>query len=309
MQKYLKIIDKLILILTMMTGIAYASAPPLKVVASFSVLENLVEEIGGSSVVIDTLVDRNSDPHVFQPTPDTLIKIQSADLVVINGLGFEPWLDKILIAEETTEKSCLATKGIDVKWVFTPHQGNAVADPHAWHSLHNIEIYARNIRDCLSTYRPDQKNTFNQRYDAFVVNVRRLKKHLVEEIRLIPKEKRKVITGHDAFGYLSEEFDITFKAPLGVSTEEKASAKIVANLITQIKAEGIRALFIESLSNSDLITQIANDTGIDIQHNILYADALSEKEGPASTYLEMMRFNVESLIREMNNNEAVTVER
>lgn len=280
-----------------------ADSTPPKIVVSFSILEDLIREIGGDLVNVETLVERNSDPHVFQPTPETIIQIQSAEMVFLNGLGFEPWLVKIFGSLQSAPKQCIASDGITPRWIHTPQKGNPVPDPHAWHSLDNIEIYAKNVKSCLINFFPRQSSVLERRYNAFIKNIRTLKTHLEKEMASIPLQQRKIITGHDAFGYLGDEFHIDVKAPLGISTEEKASAKTVALLIHQVKENGTHAIFLENLANSDLIKQIAQEVGIDISQNILYADALSENGGPADTYLKMMAFNVESLIREMKKND------
>ncbi|MGN6670010.1 MAG: metal ABC transporter solute-binding protein, Zn/Mn family [Candidatus Nucleicultricaceae bacterium] len=284
-----------------------ADSTPPKIVASFSVLEDLIREIGGDLVNVETLVERNSDPHVFQPTPETIIQIQSAEMVFLNGLGFEPWLAKILLSLQSAPKQCIASDNITPRWIHTPQKGDAVPDPHAWHSLDNIEIYAKNIQSCLRNLLPSKASVLEKRYNAFIKNIRTLKARLEKEMESIPLQQRKIITGHDAFGYLGDEFHIDVKAPLGISTEEKASAKTVAILINQVKENGTRAIFLENLANSDLIKQIAQEVGVDISQNVLYADALSENGGPADTYLKMMAFNIESLIREMKKNDPSSI--
>ncbi|KAB2836498.1 MAG: metal ABC transporter substrate-binding protein [Caedimonadaceae bacterium] len=286
-----------------LTGSPSADRDLPKVVASFSILEDIIHEIAGDLVIVDTLVDRNSDPHVFQPTPETIIQIQSAQFVFLNGLGFEPWFVKILESSNPAPQQCVASNGIASRWIHTPQQGKAVPDPHAWHSLSNIEIYAQNTLSCLTTLLPSKAAVLEKRYSDFIKRVKALKSQLEQEMSFINLQQRTIITGHDAFGYLGDEFHINVKAPLGISTEEKASAKTIALLINQIKTNGTRAIFLENLANSDLIKQIAQEVGIDISNNILYADALSEKGGPADTYLKMMTFNIESLIREMKKNE------
>lgn len=301
MQKFINLTLGLFLLIS---AVAEGADPKaLRVVTSFSVIDDLTRIISGEdNTIITSLVGSESDPHVFQPTPETLITLKQADVVIQNGLGFEPWLDKILGASNTPVKRCIITKGVPLRFVHLPEHGEPVPDPHAWHHFGNIIHYINNIKSCLSEVQPKNKAAYEKRARALLKRVKKLQETLQKSINTIPKSQRIVITGHDAFGYLGAEFDITFKAPLGISTDAKASAKTIATLIEDAKTNGIKALFLENLANQDLIKQIALEVGIPIENNILYADALSNKTGPAGTYLDMMRFNIESLIREMRKN-------
>lgn len=301
MQKFIVLLFGIFLLIP---GLAEGADPKaFRIVTSFSVIDDLTRIIGGDDhTIITSLVDFESDPHVFQPTPETLIILKQADVVIQNGLGFEPWLDKILDTTPTPIKRCIVTTGVPLRFVHLPDHGEPVPDPHAWHHFGNIIHYINNIKSCLSEARPKNKASYEKRAHSLLKRIKKLEEALQKSIHTLPKNQRIVITGHDAFGYLGAEFNITFKAPLGISTEAKASAKTLATLIEDAKTNGIKALFLENLANQDLIKQIALEVGIDIEKNVLYADALSNKMGPASTYLDMMRFNIESLIREMRKN-------
>ncbi|MBX9697395.1 MAG: zinc ABC transporter substrate-binding protein [Alphaproteobacteria bacterium] len=301
MQKF--IILALVFFLLIPGSAQGTGSKPLRVVTSFSIIDDLTRIIsGGDGVIITPLVRPESDPHVFQPTPETLITVKQADVVIQNGLSFEPWLDKILDTAPSPIKRCIATTGVPLRFVHLPDHGEPVPDPHAWHHFGNITHYINNIKNCLSDARPKDRDLYEKRARALLKRIKKLKDTLHKSITAIPQTQRVVITGHDAFGYLGAEFKITFKAPLGISTDAKASAKTVATLIEDAKTHGIKALFLENLASQDLIKQIAQEVGIDIGANVLYADALSNETGPASTYLDMMRFNIESLIREMRKN-------
>lgn len=262
---------------------------PIRVVTSFSILENLVQALGGSRVEITNLVGRNNDAHIYQPKPSDAIAIAKADLVVINGLGFEGWISRLMDNSGYTNKRLVASQGVQTLML------DDELDPHAWQSFQNIQIYIDNISQALIELRPKYKNEFTQRKKVLMQKVKLLQQDLSQQMNSIPKNQRLVVTSHDAFGYLGREFDIEFIAPVGFNTDSDVTAGDVAELIDQIKSQGIKALFVENISTPRLLEQIASETGVTIGGS-LYSDALSETDGPAATYLDMMRHNIESLV-------------
>lgn len=273
-------------------------AKPL-VVSTFSILGDMVHEIGQDKVEVKTLVGPDQDSHVFEPRPQDAKELGQADLVVVNGLGFEGWLDRLIQASGFHGKVLVATAGID-PLVYANH-GEEFPDPHAWHSLKNAHIYIDNIVKGLSELLPQEAPFFKARGEAYKKSLNELENDAHQQLASLPVEKRKVITGHKAFGYLGRDFQITFYAPLAISTESEPSAKGVAALIQQIQQEGIRAIFIENISNPRLMKQIASDTHTTIG-GTLYSDALSAPGTEADTYLKMMKFNLSSLIKAMEKN-------
>jgi zinc/manganese transport system substrate-binding protein len=273
-------------------------AKPL-VVTTFSILGDMVREIGQDKVDVKTLVGPDQDSHVFEPRPQDAKELGRADLIVVNGLGFEGWLDRLIEASGFHGKILVATTGIHP--LTHSSNGGETTDPHAWHSLKNAQIYTDNIVKGLSELLPQDASFFKARGDLYKQSLEMLEREIDKHLAHIPLAKRKVITGHQAFGYLGRDFDIIFSAPLGVSTESEPSAKGVATLIRQIQAEGIQAIFIENISNPRLMEQIANETHTHIG-GILYSDALSPPGTEADTYLKMMKFNLSSLIKAMDKN-------
>lgn len=269
------------------------------VVTTFSILGDMVQEIGQDKIDVKTLVGPDQDSHVFEPRPQNAKELERADLVVVNGLGFEGWLDRLIEASGFHGKILVATTNI-IPLVYKSH-GEETVDPHAWHSLKNAQIYINNIVKGLSELLPQDAAFFQARGEAYKDSLERLEKEAHAHLAVIPLQKRRVITGHTAFGYLGRDFDIVFYAPLGISTESEPSAKGVATLIRQIQAEGIQAIFIENISNPRLMEQIANETHTHIG-GTLYSDALSAPGTEADTYLKMMTYNLSSLIRAMKKN-------
>ena len=264
-----------------------------KIVTSFTILEDLVLELGGSRVSVTNLVPRNSDAHIYSPKPSDSIAISNADLVIFNGLGFEGWIYR-LIKDSGKEKNYLiSSDGINLL-----NQSNEI-DPHAWQSFKNIRIYIDNISRGLINLMPKHEKYFVLRKNDYLKKLSELEINLNDQLSHIPIHKRIVITSHDAFGYLGREFNIQFLAPLGLSLDAEASAEDAADIINQIKEKEVTALFLENIDNPKLLKMISLESGIPISGK-LYSDALSEIDGPAGTYLDMMRHNLKSLIKAFN---------
>ena len=268
---------------------------PIQVVTSFSILEDLVQELGGDRIEIINLVGRDSDAHIYQPKPSDAIAIAKADLVVMNGLGFEGWIERLMDNNGYENTRLVASQGVQA----LVHDNEI--DPHAWQSFQNIKIYIDNITQALIEIAPQYRHEFARYNGALTLKVKLLEQDLSQKINAIPEYQRLVVTSHDAFGYLGREFGIQFIAPVGFNTDSEPTASDVAKLIDQIKSQGIQALFVENISNPRLLKLIASETGIAIGGN-LYSDALSEDKGPAATYLEMMRHNVDSICAALTAN-------
>lgn len=279
------------LLFFLMVFLTTAHAKPL-VVTTFSIVEDIVHEIGQDKIEVKTLVGPNQDSHVYQPRPQDGKDLSQADLVVVNGLGFEGWLDRLIDASGFHGKILVATKGIH-PLTYQVHGSNFV-DPHAWHSLQNGRIYVDNIVRGLSELLPQDASFFKTRGDAYKKSLTDLEKKMQEKFKVIPKGARKIITNHNAFDYLGREFGLTFISPQGLRTEAQPSAKALARLINQIRQENIQAIFIENISNPRLIEQISEETQVQIG-GLLYSDALSSKGEAGDTYLKMMTFNLDAL--------------
>jgi zinc/manganese transport system substrate-binding protein len=283
-------------------------AKPL-VVTSFSILGDMVKEIAGDKVEVKSLVEPNQDPHVFEPRPQHAKDLARADLVVVNGLGFEGWLDRLISASGFQGDLLVATTGVTPLMhahhhTHHAHHDHGVFDPHAWHSLKNAPIYIDNIVEGLSRLVPEEASFFKARAAAYKKEVEVLEAQTHEELDHLPVESKKVLTNHEAFGYLGHDFQIVFYSPLGISTESEPSAKAVATLIDRIKKDKIQAVFVENISNSRLVERIAEETGTQVG-GILYSDALDVPGTQADTYLKMMRFNLNSLVKAMRKNAEV----
>jgi zinc/manganese transport system substrate-binding protein len=277
------------------TGDASA-ADKVKAVASFSILGDMVKQVGGDRVEVATLVGPDGDAHVYEPTPADAKTLANSKILFVNGLGFEGWMDRLEKSSGFKGKTIVASTGVEPRHMMEAEAGKeeAIADPHAWQSLANGKIYVANIRDGLIAADPEGKADYEANAAKYLDAIAKEEAAVKEALGNLPPERRKIITTHDAFGYFGAAYGIEVIAPEGVSTESEASAKDVAKIIRQIKAEHIPAVFIENVTDHRLLDQIARETGAKIG-GTLYTDALSPPDGPASTYLAMFRHNVGTL--------------
>lgn len=275
------------------------AAKGLDIVASFTVLGDMVTQIGGAHVHVRSLVGPNGDPHVYEPTPQDAEALSNADLVFVNGLGLEGWMDRLIAASGVKGAVVVASSGIDIRHLT--EDGKAVPDPHAWNSAANGARYAANIARALIEADPANAADYKMKDGQYEAELRALDSWAHGEVDALPADKRKVITSHDAFGYMGDAYGITFHAPLGFSTEAEASASDIAALIDQIKREHIKAVFLESSIDPRLVEQIAAATGARLG-GTLYAEALSPPDGPAPSYAQMFRYNVALLVSAMRQN-------
>lgn len=284
-----------------------ATAAEIKAVASFSVLGDIVAKVGGDRVELTTIVGPNADTHVYEPKPADAQALSHADVFFVNGLGFEGWLDRLVAATGFAGPVVVASEGVTAhEMTEEEHAGgehdhahdHGETDPHAWQSLKNGLLYVENVTAGLCKADPDGCATSEANAKTYSDEIAALDAKVIAAIDTVPAAQRKVITTHDAFGYFGEEYGVQFLAPEGISTDSEASAADVGRLIEQIKAEGVKALFIENMSDGRLVEQISRETDVTIGGE-LYADALSEPGQGAATYLEMFEHNIALLVPAM----------
>lgn len=285
-----------------MQAASVAAQERLPVVATFSILGDLVRNVGGERIQLSTLVGPNRDAHVYSPTPANVRTLKDAKVVVTNGLKFEGWISRLVRSSGTKARVIEATRGartiqVDENSPANDHGDHSHAgetDPHAWQSVTNAKVYVANIRDGLIAADPAGKDAYAANAAAYHAQLDALEREVTNAIATIPPERRRVIISHDAFGYYADAYGVAFVAPRGVSTAGEASARDMARIIQQIRQENIRAVFLENVSDSRLIKRIADETGAKIG-GTLYSDALSDAAGPAATYIDMMRHNTRIL--------------
>jgi zinc/manganese transport system substrate-binding protein len=278
---------------------AQVSGDRLKALASFSILADLVGNVGGTRVDVAMLVGPNGNAHVYAPSPADARRVADAKLVFVNGLGFEGWLDRLVKASASKASIIVASKGIKPRERESGHDrehdhDHGRADPHAWQSVANVKIYVRNICDALLAADAGSKDVYESNLAAYAAKLDALDREARDTIGRIPNERRRVITSHNAFGYFQDAYGIEFTAPQGVSTEAEASAKDVAAIIRQIRTQKIAAVFLENVTDPRLVQQIANETGAKVG-GVLYSDALTDATGDAPTYIDLIRHNLKQL--------------
>ena len=264
----------------------------MKVAASFSILGDMVKQVGDDRVDVVTFVGPNGDAHVYEPTPADAKALSESKILFINGLGLEGWMTRLENSSGFKGKVVTASTGVNPRKMVEDEK--TITDPHAWQSLANGKIYAANIRDALIAADPAGKATYEANAKKFIDGMTAMEANVKAAVAKMPPERRKIITTHDAFGYFGSAYGMEFIAPEGVGTESEASAQDVAKIITQIKKEHIPAVFLENVTDSRLLDQIASETGAKIG-GTLYSDALSAPDGPAGNYLDMFRNNIDTL--------------
>ncbi|MEO1017307.1 MAG: metal ABC transporter substrate-binding protein [Pseudomonadota bacterium] len=329
-----------VLALSLAGPLAAQSTEPIPVVATFSILGDMVERIGGEHVAVTTLVGPDGDTHVFQPTPADARAVSDAELLFVNGLEFEGWIDRLFDASGFAGTRVVATEGIEPiafeegedhqesddhaehdhgdshndhaeeaghdhdheehAEAGHDHHHHGAFDPHAWQSLDNALAYVDNITAALAQADPANAADFYQDRAAYVAEIEALDAEIREILASLPTDRRTVVTSHDAFQYFGRDYGLTFLAPQGLSTESEASAQDVSRLIEQMREEGISAVFVENIADSRLLEQISNETGATIG-GTLYPGALSGPDGPAPTYLDMMRHNATTLAQALGS--------
>jgi len=271
-------------------------AKTVNAVASFTVLADIVKQVGGEHVNVKSLVGPNGDPHTFEPTPQDSQALAKADIVFVSGLGLEGWMDRLVSASGYKGEPVVASRGVSTRSM--EEEGKTVTDPHAWNSMYNGVIYATNVMNALIKADPQDADAIRRSGENYIQKLQALDSWAKTSFATVPAAKRKVLTSHDAFGYFGQRYGVTFLAPVGFSTEAEASASEVGSLIKQLQAEHIHTYFIENQTDPRLVKQIASATKAQ-PGGELYPEALSQPSGPASTYVAAFRHNVDAMIRSM----------
>ncbi|TLG79267.1 metal ABC transporter substrate-binding protein [Methylocystis sp. B8] len=282
--------DALALSLAALVTPAKAEAQKIPVVASFSIIGDFVRQVGGDRVSVTTIVGPDGDAHVYQPSAADGRRIAQARLIFVNGLGFEGWLDRLTRAAKSKGEVVTLGNGVAAR---KDEEGQ---DPHAWQDVANAKVYVEAIREALTAADPEGAQTYKANADAYLAKLDALDAEIQQAIAAVPKERRRVVSTHDAFGYFAARYGVEFIAPQGVSTEAEVSARDVARIIDAVRAHKVGAVFIENVADPRLAKRIASETGARMG-GTLYSDALSDAKGDGTTYIDMMRHNVKELAK------------
>ncbi|MCB0648683.1 MAG: metal ABC transporter substrate-binding protein [Saprospiraceae bacterium] len=275
--------------LLLTSSVAIAQKP--KVIASASIFADMAQTIAGDLAEIKSVVPIGGDPHRYEPTPGDAKLVQNADLILINGLTFEGWMQELIENSGTKGKTILITKNI-IPIASDLHAG--ATDPHAWMTASNGLIYIKNIYEALSNLLPENKEELTKNYNAYKAQLEALDAEIFSLIRSIPEGQRVLVTSHDAFNYYGSRYGLTLSAVMGISTESDAQTADMKRVINNIKEFNVPAIFIESTINPKLIQQIATDLKVKIGGE-LYADSVGEPGSDGDTYIKMLRHNSKTI--------------
>jgi zinc/manganese transport system substrate-binding protein len=282
------------LLLTLLSATPARAEEPLRVVASFSVLEDLVAQVGGEHVAVTSLIPMGGEPHDWEPRPYDIAELAEADLVVVNGLGLEGWLDRLIAASGYAGPILVASRGVEplLDEAGTP-------DPHAWHSPAAAGLYARAIAGALTELRPDSADAFDSKLGDFLTALNKADIWARGKIAAIPPERRVIVTSHDAFAWLGRDYGIRILSPVGLDSAAQPSAKRLGELVAEIRATGVRTVFLEAGGDPRLASVLAEEAGVAVGA-ALYAGTLTPECDAAAEYLSMWQYNFIELLRAMS---------
>ena len=266
----------------------------VKVVTSFSILGDMVTQVTGDLAEVETIVGPDADAHLYTPNAADAKAVTDAQVIFVNGLGFETWSQTLIENSGSEAQVFVATHGI------TPLEVDGEIDPHAWNALTNGMIYVDNIAKAMAQVDPGHAATYEANAAAYSKRLQSMHDKALKRLAALPEDHRTVVTAHDAFGYLADAYGMTFLAPVGIDTEAEPSARELAALIDHLKEVKAGALFVENISSPALVEQISKETGIGIGGRI-YSDALSDRGGPATSYEKMFEHNLNTIIRALGS--------
>ena len=276
-----------------MTSSPAAAQEKIKVVASFSILGDMVCQVTGDLAEVKTIVGPDADAHVYAPSAADAKVVADAEVIFVNGLGFETWSQTLIKTSATQAAVFVATEGI------TPLLVDGQIDPHAWNSLTNGIKYVANVAAGMAEADPKNAAVYKANARTYAARLKALHDRALDQLNGLSTGQRTVVTAHDAFGYLEAAYGLRFLAPVGIDTDAEPSARNLAELIDHLKEVGAGALFVENITSPSLIQQIARETGIQVGGR-LFSDALSQRGGPATSYEGMFEHNLATLIQALN---------
>ncbi len=269
--------------------LAARAAGPVRVVASFSILADMVRRVGGDAVAVTEFVGPDQDVHIYDPRPVDLRTLAAASLLVQNGLGLEGWMVRLTGSAGFKGRTVTAADTV-VPRTMTETGGVIATDPHAWQDPRNALKYVQAITEGLAAADAPNASLYRARAADYTAAILQSDSWIAATFQPIARADRRVITTHDAFGYYGARYGIEFLSAEGISTEFEPSAKAIAALVAQIRREKVRAVFIENMTSDRMARMLAQETGA-VLGGTVYSDALSPPDGPAATYLDMLRHN------------------
>lgn len=278
-------------------GATYAQPQRLQVVATFSILGDVIHAIAGDNIDLTVLVGADADTHSYEPVPQDSVALTNANLIFENGLGFELWLADMVTAAGVQGQQVVVSQGITAGTISVGDEAGET-DPHIWQNPYNYVRVAELIRDTLIAADPSNAVSYQLNANAYITDLLAVDTYIVQQVQALPVDQRKLVTNHDAFGYFASRYglEIVGTALGSVSTEgASGSAANIVQLVETVRATGARAIFPENIENADVVKQIAQEAGV-VVGAPLCSDALTAVDGPCPTYLQMLRYNIDSII-------------
>jgi ABC-type Zn uptake system ZnuABC Zn-binding protein ZnuA len=292
----MKYISKVIILL-LIPALATAQGK-ITVVSSASIFQDMAINIGGDKIEAFSIVPIGGDPHLYEPKPSDAQLVKSANIILVNGLTFEGWINKLIANSGSKAKVYTITEGVDV--IKSDRYKNA-ADPHAWMDASNGLKYIENIKDALVKTDPKNADFYTTNYEKYKSEITALDTYIATEIKKIPEAKRMLVTSHDAFAYYGKRYNIKLNALKGISTEAETQTSDMVRVAKAIQESGVPAIFIESTINPQVIQQIARDNNVKIGGE-LFADSIGDQDSEGPTYVQMLRHNTDVIVLALSQN-------
>ncbi len=267
------------------------------VLASTSFLADIAQNVAGDRVVVESLLPLGADPLAYQAAPSDVSKIAESDVLILNGLEYEHFIEPLLENAGGEHLIITATDGLianEIESEETP--GEMVGDPHMWLDANRVTRYVENIRDGLIQADPNGIDTYKANADAYIAQLNELDAWIVAQVNTIPAKRRLLVTNHEAMGYFAQRYGFTVVSSIlpSFSSEAGVSAQEIVAAIEAVKSSGAPAIFLGEVENADLANQIASETDVKVV-NTLYLESLTDGE-PAATYIDMMKHNVTQIV-------------
>ena len=292
----LSILISTLLISTLtMTGLVLGQTTRLQVATSFSILEDLVQNVGSDRIQVRSFVPRNGDSHSFEPGTQDVRTLSQAKVVFINGHGLEAWFEKLL--SNAASKAKVVTLSDGLKTRSFQEDGQTVTDPHIWWDLTHTQAYVTQIARALEAADPTGKTVYASNAKKYNAELIKLDAWAKLEIAKIPVSKRKLVTNHDALGYFAARYGFKIIGQIipSLGTEQAPSARELAALSRTIQREGVKAIFIENTLNPKLAQTLADESGAKVAP-ALYTDSLGNPGSSGETFIKAFRYNVNTIV-------------
>lgn len=265
-----------------------------KVVTTFTVIQDIAQNVAGNAATVESITKPGAEIHEYEPTPKDIVKAQSADLILWNGLNLERWFERFF--QNIKDKpAVVVTEGITPLSIYEGPYKDA-PNPHAWMSPSNALIYVENIKNALVKYDPQNADTYQKNAAAYAEKIKQLDKPLREKLAQIPANQRWLVTSEGAFSYLAKDYDLKEGYLWPINAEQQGTPQQVRKLINLVKKNHIPVVFSESTVSAKPAQQVAKESGAKYG-GVLYVDSLSATDGPVPTYIDLLNVTVSTIVK------------